>query len=179
MAGTASFFRTGDLVRYSSNGTIAFLGRRDLQVKIRGQRVELGDVESHLRPQFPSHIMPVVEAIKRTGSSNTFLVVFLIGPFRDREDFYEAIPAVDAFIIDNIASERIKSKLGEVMPRYFIPSYYIRMNHRPTTTTGKTDRRTLRGISLKLLDEQDEKMKSGLEENLPTSMSTWEGKLRH
>ncbi len=59
--------RTGDLsICYRSDGTVAYLGRRDAQVKVRGQRIELGDVEHHLRRQLPVHLIPVVGGCQTT-----------------------------------------------------------------------------------------------------------------
>ncbi|WYZ36335.1 hypothetical protein EsH8_XII_000085 [Colletotrichum jinshuiense] len=52
----ARLYRTGDLVRYSSDGTINYIGRKDTQLKIHGQRVELGDIEQHLRVSM-AHIL--------------------------------------------------------------------------------------------------------------------------
>ncbi|EEU41458.1 uncharacterized protein NECHADRAFT_106594 [Fusarium vanettenii 77-13-4] len=73
------FYRTGDLARYASDGTVVCLGRMDSQVKIRGQRVELGAVETHLRQQMPDDMSIVVEAVKPSDSPiSTVLVAFLI-----------------------------------------------------------------------------------------------------
>ncbi|KAJ0160651.1 Enniatin synthase, partial [Colletotrichum tanaceti] len=149
------FYRTGDLVCYRPDGTVAYLGRRDSQVKIRGQRVELGDVESHLRKALPGHLTPVAEAVKRSSgeaSSSASLVAFLFGPFQPHEaekhDGQEA-----AFILDSGTSQRWRAPLQKALPDYAVPSYFVRMRQRPTIVTGKTDRKGLRAIAAKLIED--------------------------
>lgn len=153
LPGGCKFYRTGDLVRYTSDGTIVCLGRKDSQVKIRGQRVEISEVEARLRQQLPSHIMLVAEAVKRSDSfSSTVLTAFLIGSSKGEEDSVHAISA-DTHILDHSATKEINAKLQQVLPQHSVPSYYIRMKDLPRTATGKVDRRRLRSIARKLLGE--------------------------
>ncbi|KAI2478316.1 EntF Non-ribosomal peptide synthetase module protein [Pyrenophora tritici-repentis] len=71
-------YKTGDLVRYRPDGNLICLGRKDGQVKIRGQRVELGEVEHHIRSYMPEAQQIVVEAIAPAGKGdNTTLAAFL------------------------------------------------------------------------------------------------------
>ncbi|KAK8917716.1 Enniatin synthase [Metarhizium anisopliae] len=160
-----SFYRTGDLVRYKSDGTIVYLGRRDLQVKIRGQRVDIGDVETHLRQQLPSDVVAVVEAVQRPSTShNTILVAFLVGLKQNGED--NTVSATRASILEPSVARDITAKLQQLIPQYGIPSYYILLERLPTTATGKTDRRKLRSVGGELLDEMTQNMTS--KEETPT-----------
>ncbi|KAH0593017.1 hypothetical protein MHUMG1_09264 [Metarhizium humberi] len=160
-----SFYRTGDLVRYKSDGTIVYLGRRDLQVKIRGQRVDIGDVETHLRQQLPSDVVAVVEAVQRPSAShNTILVAFLVG--LKQNGAYNTVSATRASILEPSVARDITAKLQQLIPQYGIPSYYILLERLPTTATGKTDRRKLRSIGAELLDEMTQNMTS--KEETPT-----------
>ncbi|KAF4341220.1 enniatin synthase [Fusarium beomiforme] len=142
------FYRTGDLARYASDGTVVCLGRMDSQVKIRGQRVELGAVETHLRQQVSEDTSVVVEAVKASESpSSTVLVAFLIASQEGK--------ATDApSILDQTAARDISAKLERVLPRHSIPSFYISMRHLPRTATGKVDRRKLRTMGRDILAQQ-------------------------
>lgn len=170
---TFKFYRTRDLVCYRSDGTVVYLGRKDSQVKIRGQRVEMGEVETYLRQQIPSHLTPVVEAVRRSHLSNSMtLIAFLIGPFQGGEDSVNTMLEEDTYILESSAAKRINSKLQRVIPQYAIPSHYIRIKHLPTTATGKTDRKTLRSIGTKLLVEVVQNVTSQQEEEFGSSTST-------
>jgi amino acid adenylation domain-containing protein len=148
------FYRTGDLASYASDGTIVCLGRLDAQVKIRGQRVELGAVETRLRTQMPDDVAIVVEAVKRSDpSSSVVLTAFLVGSSQVAEHVYTK-STEDAHILNRSAANEINAKLGQLLPRHSIPSCYICLGHLPRTATGKIDRRQLRAIGGRLLSEQ-------------------------
>ncbi|KAF4998953.1 hypothetical protein FGRMN_2752 [Fusarium graminum] len=137
-------YRTGDLASYASDGSIVCLGRVDSQVKIRGQRVELGAVETHLRKQMPDDMPIVVEAVKLSdASSTTALTAFLIDPSK-----------TEGHILDQIAARNINTNLEQLVPRHSVPSFYISMPNLPRTATGKVDRRRLRIMGSKLLGDQ-------------------------
>ncbi|KAJ8123451.1 hypothetical protein ONZ43_g606 [Nemania bipapillata] len=166
------FYRTGDLVSYRSDGSVVYLGRGDSQVKIRGQRVETGEVEAGLREQLSGNTVPVVEAVKRTGpSGGTLLVAFLIESSRGAED-------TDTRILDNSAAQEIRMKLQQIVPQYAIPSYYILMNNLPQTVTGKIDRRRLRSIANELLDKLVHNVTVQPIVRLSSSVTSKESKLR-
>ncbi|KAI0544323.1 hypothetical protein F4679DRAFT_565477 [Xylaria curta] len=166
------FYRTGDLVSYRSDGSVVYLGRRDSQVKIRGQRVETGEVEAGLREQLSGHTIPVVEAVKRTGpSGGTLLIAFLIESSQGSED-------TDAHILDSSAAQGINAKLQQILPQHSIPSYYILMNNLPQTVTGKIDRRRLRSIASKLLEKLVHNVTAQSTVRLGSSATSKEAKLR-
>ncbi|KAL7793616.1 hypothetical protein V8C37DRAFT_102345 [Trichoderma ceciliae] len=178
------FYRTGDLVRYRSDGTVVCLGRGDSQVKIRGQRVEISAVEARLRQQLPSHIMPVAEAIKRSdSSSSTVLIAFLIGSSEEskgegEDDSVYARSAADAHIVDQSATKEINAKLQQLLPQHSVPSHYIRMKDLPRTATGKADRRRLRSIASKLLGQLVQSVTSQSGGKFDSSATSTEVKLR-
>ncbi|CAH0046828.1 unnamed protein product [Clonostachys solani] len=179
------FYRTGDLVSYRSDGTIAYLGRKDSQVKIRGQRVELGDVAYHLGKQLPSHLMVVVDVVKQSETlpGEAILVAFLIGPSQPVDKAApNAMLGKDAYILDNNAADRISTPLQQALPKYSVPSYYVRMSDLPTTATGKADRRKLRSIGGTLLNKLLGKTTSSSTQpaaDMSSSRATPEEKLRH
>lgn len=115
-------YRTGDLVRFRSDGNIEFLGRLDHQVKIRGCRVELGEVEVALR-QCPEVKEAVVLTRKDTSGGDT-LVAYIV---RDRENGNDTSPEFAAIV---------RHKL----PEYMVPSAFVELDRFPLTPSGKVDR---------------------------------------
>ena len=114
-------YRTGDLALIRPNGVIEHLGRIDTQVKIRGLRVELGEIESNIC-NFPGITNAAVVVIKRDGKD--FLCAF-----------YQASAPVD--------EAELKEKLGQVMPNYMVPNLFIELDAFPMTSSGKIARGTL------------------------------------
>lgn len=134
-------YKTGDLVRQNTDGTLAFVARKDNQVKINGQRVELGDVEHHVRTNIRdgTNIQIVADIITTRDSNKTLLVVFLQIP---------TLAVVDAQGVRQTETKNITDgldeKLAQQIPAYMIPSAYIPLESLPVTVTGKVDRRRLR-----------------------------------
>ncbi|KAK2039676.1 bassianolide synthetase [Colletotrichum somersetense] len=153
-------YKTGDLGRYKSDGSIVYLGRKDLQVKIRGQRVELGDVEAHLRRQLPAGApMPVVEAVVKGGmtAGSATLVAFSTGPWR-QDDKHSTFVKEASLLDDAAVTHVIRSNLLQVLPHHAVPTHYIQLPHLPKTGSGKINRRELRSIGARVLNEAREKM---------------------
>lgn len=130
-------YKTGDLVRYDEDGSIIFIGRKDSQAKLRGQRFELGEVEHHVQNILhEKHVtMVVAEIITPKESGTPILAVFLV--FDSACDPVLALPDVTALI---------NQELGKILPAYMVPSAYIPLPKVPFTLTGKVDRRALRGL---------------------------------
>ncbi|KGO62069.1 protein of unknown function DUF4009 [Penicillium expansum] len=143
-------YKTGDLVRYDADGSLLFIGRKDTQVKIRGQRVELGEVEHHVRQGLAGNAGPqaVAEVVTPLGSDVPMLVAFIaIG-----EEANESPDHVRAALAK--LTQGVEDWLMEHVPRYMVPSVYIAVDMIPMTATGKTDRRQLRELGGALTLEQ-------------------------
>src|SRR5207247_2355729 len=71
-------YKTGDLVKYNTDGTVSIVGRKDTQIKLRGQRIELGEIEHHLRRYLPSSAEATAEVIMPgDGQGNATIVAFI------------------------------------------------------------------------------------------------------
>ena len=161
-----SLYRTGDLVCYRSDGTLRYFGRKDSQIKIRGQRVELGEIEAKVRTRLSTQLTVVAEAIDRPGTDNSksiVLLAFLIGQETGGKSQHDAAQASDAYLLEPGAAEDLKKALHQDLSAHAIPSHYIRVLTRPLTATGKTDRRTLRSIGARLLAEKPQTRTAPLE----------------
>jgi len=121
-------YRTGDLVRRRPDGELEFLGRRDHQVKIRGQRVELGEIEAALQ-RHPAVAEAVVFAVpdEEVGARVRGVVVAAPG----------AAPT----------AAELQRHCAATLPRYMVPETIDFMSHLPRTSSGKVDRRALAGVS--------------------------------
>ncbi|RMZ58567.1 amino acid adenylation domain-containing protein [Chryseobacterium nematophagum] len=115
-------YKTGDLVRFLTNGDIEYIGRNDFQVKIRGYRIELGEIESALLSY--EGIRQSVVLSKEHNSGLKYLV-----------GFYVSDTAVD--------HEELSMYLSGLLPEYMIPSVYVHLEELPMTLNGKLDRRAL------------------------------------
>lgn len=116
-------YRSGDLVRHRADGNLEFIGRRDHQLKIRGFRVELGEIEVSLT----KHPL-VAEAIvvpTGQGTPELALVAYIV----------PADPAQKP--------EHLRDFLKETLPDYMIPSHFVMLEDSPVTPTGKVSRLNL------------------------------------
>lgn len=115
-------YRTGDLAQWSTDGYLDYLGRMDTQVKIRGQRVELGEIESTLR-RHPAIRHAVV--VLRDARS---LVAYVVAQAGSEQDIDE--PALRAY-------------LAERLPEHMVPGRIVALAEIPTNRHGKADRAAL------------------------------------
>nr|WP_209310666.1 non-ribosomal peptide synthetase [Streptomyces spiramenti] len=115
-------YRTGDLVKRLPDGRLVFLGRIDQQVKIRGLRIELGEVESALTGF--QGIGPVNVRSWSDDNGDKHLVAWLTGVAEQQ------VPAV-------------REHLGTLLPSYMIPSFFVVLDELPLTSSGKVDWRRL------------------------------------
>ncbi|MEA2175746.1 MAG: hypothetical protein QOD00_3338 [Blastocatellia bacterium] len=120
----ARMYRTGDLARYLSGGSIEFLGRADNQVKVRGFRIELEEIEAALGAH-PS-VEEAVALAREDGLEERRIVAYLVCD-------EERAPT---------ASE-LRAFLAAKLPDYMIPSAFVMLERLPLTPNGKVDRRAL------------------------------------
>jgi amino acid adenylation domain-containing protein/non-ribosomal peptide synthase protein (TIGR01720 family)/FkbM family methyltransferase len=123
-------YRTGDRVRWRSDGQLEYLGRLDFQVKIRGFRIELGEVEAAMS-QHPGVRQAVVVAGSDSSGGQRLLACVLF-----RED-------------QVVSVEQWRAFLQQRLPAYMIPAAYVMVASMPLTPSGKVDRRTLLALAEK------------------------------
>lgn len=149
-------YKTGDLGKYDLDGSggIVFVGRKDSQVKLRGQRVELGEIESQLKFTLPSDINVVAEVITPLGSGGqATLVAFIAYQSRKGHQQIDIEPFQLSDELQRMLSEA-DTALAKVLPRYMVPNAYIPVNHIPVLVSSKTDRKRLKqyGTTVNLRD---------------------------
>lgn len=159
-ASSCRFYRTGDLVKYNHDRTVTFIGRADAQVKVRGQRLELGEVETQLQRclsglQDLGVEHALVEAILPKGKQNSKVLIALLSLNSPQPISYLDCGQDDGSIVviseeerQNLASltSKIEEKLRLVLPIYALPTFYIPIQNVPLAISGKTDRKRLRSI---------------------------------
>ncbi|KAH8690739.1 nonribosomal siderophore peptide synthase Sid2 [Talaromyces proteolyticus] len=174
-------YKTGDLGKYDPDGSggIVFAGRKDTQVKLRGQRVELGEIESQLKTVLPSETSVIAEVITPPGSDSQKVLVGFIAsnPSKRSEDVDLRTKEFDDKLQKTLSGA--EEHLANVLPRYMIPIAYIPINYIPVLISGKTDRQRLRqfGITVDLrqlkkrVTATPQRHLSGLEEKLRDAWS--------
>ncbi|KAK5991430.1 Nonribosomal peptide synthetase lcsA [Cladobotryum mycophilum] len=146
------FYKTGDLVRYNDNGTMEYLGRKDTQAKIRGQRIEVGEIEYQIRKSESEIEYAVVEVIHH--SSGEALVAFIT--LASDQDTNSTMEEVKVMIYDNEMRRlvyKLMAKLRVILPAYMIPSYVIPVESMPQSSAGKLNRKILLQTAVKMPSE--------------------------
>lgn len=133
-------YRTGDLVRWNEGGELTFLGRVDHQVKIRGLRIEPGEIEARLLAQ-PEVREAVVVARPSPGGIRLLAHVSL------RAD-HAAAAGVDESDVRARMGETLRLRLGGDLPDYMVPSIVMVHAALPLNPNGKVDRKALPDVDL-------------------------------
>lgn len=115
-------YKTGDLVYWNMEGKVEYVGRADFQVKIRGHRIEVGEIENQLLKH--SEIDSAVVIVKRNQLNDDILCAYYTSSAE-------------------LASEELRNYLSEKLPKYMIPAYFIHLLKLPFTSNSKIDRNAL------------------------------------
>ncbi|KAM4058622.1 AMP-binding enzyme [Hirsutella rhossiliensis] len=162
------FYKTGDLGVKASDESTEILGRRDTQVKLRGQRIEIGEIEHQARQAAPDIINVAVEMTELQGKGPGLIGFFVP---RARPD----MGATDAQTRTTI--QTIRTRLEKVLPHYMVPSALIPIPSLPLKASGKVDRRRLREMGSALSAQQPTELPVA-EELLRQPKTTDERRLR-
>jgi amino acid adenylation domain-containing protein len=148
-------YKTGDLARWRDDGTIECLGRTDSQVKLRGYRIELDEVESRLigHPE-----IQLCAAVVREMNGTKQLVAFCVmKPGADKR------PCQTPRLLE---PRQFRRYLKEVLPDYMIPSGFVEVDGIPLTVNGKIDRNRLETITLNNLVRTSLAARSDIEDKV-------------
>ncbi|KAI0442943.1 peptide synthetase [Xylaria telfairii] len=142
-------YKTGDLVRYDTDGTILFVGRADQQVKLRGQRIELAEIEYNMRDKLPPGTRVTIEVIKPGGASGEPTLVAFIAERAGLVSESETLLGSHSVQVQD-ALMNMNSLLSRDLPIYMIPAVYIPLQVMPLLVSAKTDRKRLRELGSSL-----------------------------
>ncbi|KAI0532294.1 hypothetical protein GGR58DRAFT_490724 [Xylaria digitata] len=158
---SSRFYRTGDIAVYRTDGSLELQGRKDTQVKIRGQRVELGEIEHQARLASPwlKEVAVDIAVVRSRPTLICFLV--LVSP--------EDPTVTNGEIRDEVSSnviQTVHSRLESILPHYMVPSAFLPIPAFPLTISGKLDRRRLREIGSTQVTQQLQESRSAAAEQL-------------
>lgn len=142
-------YRTGDLVRQKKDGTLVYLGRKDTQIKIRGQRVEVGEIESCISRLLPDSPLVYVGLLGPTT---------LVAAIETKAESLEikTVPGTPCPVSDALRGSlrNVQASLLDEVPLYMVPAYFVPFTRLPTNASGKLDRRKTQ-LSLERLTESE------------------------
>lgn len=151
-------YRTGDLVRYNSDGTLAFISRKDTQIKFNGQRIELEEIEHQCLRALPQGSQVAVDVVvpqERTVAKGLAAFFTVHDPDSTEggtsDHFAPTIPGVDPLLlpisVSNMdAIQKLKSSLPDLLPQSMMPRLFFPLRNLPFTSSAKIDRRRLRAM---------------------------------
>ncbi|RBL91045.1 non-ribosomal peptide synthase/polyketide synthase [Chitinophaga flava] len=121
----ATMYDTGDIAKWLPDGNIAFIGRKDEQVKLRGYRIELGEIEQAMLA-LPIGILQVAVTLKEVNQEKNLAAYYVT----DKP----------------ISRATLRDALAKVLPAYMLPAFFVPLPVLPVTPNGKTDRKALPDI---------------------------------
>ncbi|MBJ6362748.1 amino acid adenylation domain-containing protein [Paenibacillus sp. GCM10012307] len=122
--GEGQIYKSGDIAKLLPDGTVEYVGRRDSQIKIRGHRIEIGEIEDSFA-KIPNVQHAAVVCKKDADGQN-----MLAGYFASKDGGL-------------LSTTEIKRMLGDKLPSYFVPKWIVQLTEMPTSPTGKIDRKRL------------------------------------
>jgi amino acid adenylation domain-containing protein/non-ribosomal peptide synthase protein (TIGR01720 family) len=117
-------YRTGDQCRWNEAGELEFVGRKDQQVKVRGHRIETGEIEAILKEH--QTVREALVTVQEKQGGEKFLIAYLVTAGK------------------NLETSELREYLQSRLPSYMVPSAFMQLESLPLTASGKLDRRALK-----------------------------------
>ncbi|KAK5238177.1 hypothetical protein LTR47_001270 [Exophiala xenobiotica] len=145
-------YRTGDLVRLLHDNSFEFLGRIDDQVKLRGQRLEIGEI-NHVAKSADPDIKDVTTIIVKhpVQQREQLVTIFSIGQRRSKNDKPGIVNSDEATAL----AERIQKRCSDRLPAYMVPTHFMAVSFLPLSVNNKTDNKALRVLYEDSLSQVD------------------------
>ncbi|MCU0285838.1 MAG: amino acid adenylation domain-containing protein [Acidobacteria bacterium] len=121
-------YKTGDLALWMSDGNIEFIGRKDHQVKMKGIRIEIGEIENCLLKH--EHIKDAIVVTREDEQGEKYLMAYLLSPL-------------------SLIERDLRNYLSRELPRYMIPTSFVQLEQIPLMPNGKVNRTLLQKIKIK------------------------------
>jgi amino acid adenylation domain-containing protein len=132
LKGYIHLYKTGDLVRWLPDGNLEFIGRADNQIKLRGFRIELEEIENVVKSY--ADVLDCVVTVRNINDID-YLIAYFILQQNSNETKFDL--------------KQLREYLIRFLPNFMVPSYLIKLNELPITVHGKIDRKTLPDPSVK------------------------------
>lgn len=139
-AGFSRIYRTGDLVRYGSDGSLRYVGRKDNQIKIAGQRMELGEIEHHLQADIS--VKQAVVLMPKSGAGKRKLAAVLSFHAVSESELPGqtwSTPLSQPDVLKKISAA--KERLSSLVPSYMVPALWVAVTRIPALASSKLDRK--------------------------------------
>ncbi|PVH93802.1 acetyl-CoA synthetase-like protein, partial [Periconia macrospinosa] len=155
-ASSSKLYKSGDLVRYLPDGTMMYIGRKDTMVKVRGQKLEVEEVESVIRKSLGRSSQVAVDLVELHGSGPRLVAFLQCSEDRDLDGntngrcsgTLQSSSVSDGKMNTLIA--QIRSRLIETLPAYMVPRIFIPLVTLPVSSNGKLERAKLKEHAQKL-----------------------------
>ena len=124
--GKGMLYRTGDIARLNANYELEYVGRKDFQVKLRGLRIELSEIDNHIKSiAFVTNAVSIIQKVNQIDCICSYVVAS-----------------------QKVSAEKIKEELQKVLPYYMVPSHIVFVEEIPLTLNGKVDTKKLPPIAV-------------------------------
>ncbi|MEL6384544.1 MAG: condensation domain-containing protein, partial [Cyanobacteria bacterium J06626_18] len=174
----STLYKTGDRARYRLDGTLEYLGRMDDQIKLRGYRIEPGEIETVLCQH--SDVEQAVVVLRDDVGEAAKLVAYVVLKAEGRRQKAEGRKN-SKFKIQNSHSEfripnsELRTHLSQHLPPYMVPDYFVVLDAVPLTVNGKVDRQALPVPAVKIAESSDSEPRTEVEARLA---AVWAAVLR-
>ncbi|KAM0310497.1 hypothetical protein ACHAO8_008023 [Botrytis cinerea] len=138
------FYKTGDLVRYTSDGSLDWVGRKDFQVKVRGQRVELSEVEYNVSA-YPKVALAMATSPKIGAFAKSLVAIIQIDTNLEPTSATNVLSSVSNLRLSaaGFSIADLDQFLRKKLPNYMVPNHWFAVEKVPLSISGKIDRKSV------------------------------------